>query len=104
MGISEAKGYDAIDALAGFAEPILEIAQDEDVMALLKDGDGKSTIERLAVAVPKILKNHREAVVQLLAAYKNIPVEEYAEAMTVQTILADAYELATDKDLLSFLG
>ena len=68
--LSEIKGEEALDVLAEIIEPAAEIFTDENVKEALKSG---SRIK----AVKIILKDHKKAIITLMAALEETPVEEY---------------------------
>ena len=68
--LSEIKGEEALDVLAEIIEPAAQIFTDENVKEALKSG---SRIK----AVKIILKDHKKAIITLMAALEETPVEEY---------------------------
>ena len=68
--LSEIKGEEALDVIAEIIEPAAEIFTDENVKEALKSG---SRIK----AVKIILKDHKKAIITLMAALEETPVEEY---------------------------
>ena len=68
--LSEIKGEEALDVLAEIIEPAAEIFTDENVKKALKS-------ESRIKAAKIILKDHKKAIITLMAALEETPVEEY---------------------------
>lgn len=68
--LSEIKGEEALDVLAEIIEPAAQIFTDENVKNALKS-------ESRIKAVKIILKDHKKAILALMAALEETPVEEY---------------------------
>ena len=68
--LSEIKGEEALDVLAEIIEPAAEIFTDENVKKALKS-------ESRIKAAKIILKDHKKAILALMAALEETPVEEY---------------------------
>ena len=68
--LSEIKGEEALDVLAEIIEPAAEIFTDENVKKALKS-------ESRIKAAKIILKDHKKAILTLMAALEETPVEEY---------------------------
>lgn len=94
--LSDYKDAEALDLLANIIEPISEIIADKEISDQLHAGG------KLAKAVSIAIKNHREAVFELLAALEGVPVEEYH--CTVLTLPAKLIEIFSDEDMASFFG
>lgn len=69
--LSEIKGEEALDVLAEIIEPAAEIFSDENVKNVVKTEKNK------VKAVKIILKDHKKAILTLMAALEETPVEEY---------------------------
>lgn len=69
--LSEIKGEEALDVLADIIEPAAEIFSDENVKNAVKNEKSK------VKAVKIILKDHKKAILALMAALEETPVEEY---------------------------
>jgi hypothetical protein len=69
--LSEIKGEEALDVLAEIIEPAAEIFTDEAVKKALTEG--KNKLE----AVKVVLKNHKKAVIAVMAALEGVAAEEY---------------------------
>lgn len=80
MKLSEVKGEKALDMLADLIEPVMEIIDDKEISEILKSRDKKkseSTKIILSKAVAKAIKNHKDAVIRILATLDDVPVEKY---------------------------
>jgi hypothetical protein len=81
MKLSEVKGEKALDMLADLIEPIMEIIEDKEVSKILKSRHNKdkadSTKIILGRAVSAAIKNHKKAVITILATLDDIPVDQY---------------------------
>ena len=90
MKLSEVKGEAAIDMLADLIEPAGEIMGDPNV------ADAYRNKSRLA-AVKVAIKNHKKAVIEILAVLDGIPVEEYDPNMF--SLPVKLLEILNDKEL-----
>lgn len=111
MKLSEIKGEAAIDFVANVIDPMCELASDPNVRALFarekvpEGTDAKDVfINSLKVTLPKILKDHKKAVIEILAATNGCDPAEYSESLTLSTLIADVVALVTDEDAISFLS
>ena len=111
MKLSEIQGEQVFDVIAEIAEPILNIALDEDAAAFFKreecpkgEDPTRFALERLKKAVPALMKNHKDDFITVLAATNGVSRDEYVEGLTMATLLGDVYEKLTDEDLLAFLS
>lgn len=113
MKLSELKTGDACSVLCEIAPLISKITQDETFTRVLLgdiDLDGKSTTERAAVIVNKIIElipilvgTHRDDVFGILAAV-NLTTEVEIANQALLVTMAQFRELLGDKELLSFFG
>lgn len=69
MKLSEYQGEAALDLLADLIEPAGEIMSDKEIGEVFKDNRFK--------AIGMAIKNHKKAVMQILAAMDGVPVDEY---------------------------
>lgn len=93
--ISEIQDGDAIDLLADILEPMANIFSNEKVMTEIK-GNGNNKIHIARVC----LKECKNEIIEILAALKGIPKEEYHA--NIVSMLADLMELINDHELMSF--
>ena len=69
MKLSEYQGEAALDILADLIEPAGEIMSDKQIGDIFKENRFK--------AIGLAIKNHKRAVMQILATMDGVPVEEY---------------------------
>ena len=79
MKLSEVKGEKALDMFADLIEPVTEILDDKEIAKIWKSRrkDGAGTKAILGRAVSAAIKNHKQAVIQILATLDDVPVEQY---------------------------
>ena len=90
MKLSEYQGEAALDILAGLIEPAGEIMSDKQIGDVFKENRFK--------AIGMAIKNHKRAVMQILATIDGVPVDEYK--CNVFTLPAKILELLNDPDLI----
>ena len=90
--LSEIKGEEALDVLAEIIEPAAEIFTDENVKKALKS-------ESRIKAAKIILKDHKKAILALMAALEETPVEEYKPTLLALPALIS--EVLNDPELNS---
>lgn len=88
MKLSDIKGEKAFEVVEEILDPIAEIALDKE----FKD---KPRIEKIKVA----LKNHREAVIKILAALELKTVDEYMETLNLLTLPQQLLDIFNDPEL-----
>lgn len=101
MKLSEVRGERSLDVIAELIGPIMSIANDESVAKAFSSG---STADAVGKAVPLLLRDHRGDIIAILAAIQGTPPEEYAEGMTIASLLSDVTDIVTDEALLDFLS
>lgn len=111
MKLSDIKGEACLDVVADLIPPITRMAQDEDVVKLFKPqkaAEGQTDVQafakRMQAGLPKMIKDHREDLVSILAAINRQTVEEYSETLTLPKLMTDVMEILTDEDIVSFLS
>ena len=92
MKISELKGEAALDALADMIEPIAEIASDVHFVKCVRDGNRIKAVE-LAI------RNHKKAILQILAASEGKKQEEYE--VSLLTLPKKLMEVFNDPEVMS---
>ena len=109
MKLSDIKGSRCLDVVAELIEPIAAIASDEEVTGLLKPGevpDGMTKVQyftqRMRKAVPVLISNHKDEIVQILSTINGQTTEEYLSDLTLAKLFSDTIEIMTDQDLLGF--
>lgn len=90
MKLSEYQGEAALDVLADLIEPAGEIMSDKEIGEVFKDSRFK--------AIGLAIKNHKKAVMQIMATMDGVPVEEYK--CNVFTLPAKILELLNDSDII----
>jgi hypothetical protein len=94
MKLSEIKGADSLDVLAEIAEPAVEIMADEEIRKIVD-----SNLPKVMLIKP-ILKNHKDGVVQILAALERQDPDEFVKTMNILTLPKKLMEILDDKELL----
>ena len=93
MKLSDFKGEKALDILADLIEPASEVFGDKEVLAAFQGG------KRLN-AVKLAIKNHKPAVIKILAVLEGETPEEYAEKITLFTLPMKLLQILNDPELL----
>lgn len=81
--ILDARGEDALDVLADLLDPVTEIAQDEEISGMMREGGKTTTIAQFAAAV---LRKHKPAVIRIMAVDDGKTVEDESKFLSVATI------------------
>ena len=97
--LSEYKDEEALDLLADILSPTVEIMQDEAVQKFFNKGDEKMTV---ADVVALVIKAHKKAVMQIMAALEGVPSEEYH--CNIFTLPAQLMQVVNDPDLRAFFA
>ena len=90
MKLSEYQGEVALDILADLIEPAGEIMTDKEIGEAFK----KNRFKAIGMAI----KNHKKAVMQIMATIDGVPVEEYK--CNVFTLPVKILELLNDPDIV----
>ena len=90
MKLSEYQGEAALDILADLIEPAGEIMSDKQIGDVFKENRFK--------AIGLAIKNHKKAVMQIMATIDGVPVEEYK--CNVFTLPVKILELLNDPDIV----
>ena len=90
MKLSEYQGEAALDILADLIEPAGEIMSDKEIGELFK----KNRFKAIGLAI----KNHKKAVMQIMATMDGVPVDEYK--CNVFTLPVKILELLNDSELI----
>ena len=90
MKLSEYHGEAALDILADLIEPTGEIMSDKEIGRVFK----KNRFKAIGLAI----KNHKKAVMQIMAIMDGVPVEEYK--CNVLTLPVKILELLNDPALV----
>ena len=90
MKLSEYQGEAALDILADLIEPVGEIMSDKEIGEVFK----KNRFKAIGLAI----RNHKKAVMQILATMDGVPVDEYK--CNVLTLPVKILELLNDPELV----
>ena len=90
MKLSEYQGEAALDILAELIEPAGEIMSDKEIGEVFK----KNRFKAIGLAI----KNHKKAVMQIMATADGVPVDEYR--CNVFTLPVKILELLNDSELI----
>lgn len=90
MKLSEYQGEAALDILAELIEPAGEIMSDKEIGEVFK----KNRFKAIGLAI----KNHKKAVMQIMATMDGVPVDEYK--CNVFTLPVKILELLNDSELI----
>lgn len=90
MKLSEYQGEAALDLLADLIEPAGEIMSDKEIGDVFK----KNRFKAIGLAI----RNHKKAVMQIMASMDGVPVDEYK--CNVLTLPVKILELLNDPDLI----
>ena len=90
MKLSEYHGEAALDILAELIEPAGEIMSDKEIGEVFK----KNRFKAIGFAI----KNHKKAVMQILATMDGVPVEEYK--CNVFSLPVKILELLNDPEMI----
>lgn len=96
MKISDFKNEEALDLLADILEPASEIIADEEVKKAYKNKENKLTLAKI------IIKNHKSAIIEILARLDGKAVEEYT--CNVFTLPIKLIEMLNDEELVTFFN
>lgn len=111
MKLSEVKGERVFDVMADLIEPLCKIATDKQVKALFKQRTCPKGMEprdfmlkRIQQAGPKIIKAHKDDLIDVLCIIGDLDRAEYVGGMTLMSLWSDVMELLSDEDFVSFLA
>lgn len=90
MKLSEYRGEEALDILADMIEPAGEIMSDKEMVKMFKENRFK--------AIGMAIKNHKKAVIQIMASIDGVPVDEYK--CNVFTLPVKILEILNDPGLV----
>ncbi len=111
MRLSEVRGERVFDVMADLIPPLCKIATDKDVKSLLKRRNVPKgmdprdfVLKRVQQAGPKIIKAHKDDLIDVLCIIGGTDRAEYVEGMTLMSLWADVMELLNDEDFIGFLA
>ena len=90
MKLSEYQGEAALDILADLIEPAGEIMSDKEIGEVFKENRFK--------AIGLAIKNHKKAVMQIMATMDGVPVDEYK--CNVFSLPVKILELLNDPEMI----
>lgn len=90
--LSEIQNEEALDLIAEILVPVMEIASDAKVREAAQEGK--------MAGIQYVLKNHKSALMSILATIDGVPGEEYK--VNVVQIPLKVMELLNDEDLMNF--
>ena len=90
MKLSEIKGEKALDTIAELIEPVAEIICDAEIAKTRKQEGGR--VKAISIAI----KNHKSAVMSILAALNGQTVEEYAKECNVLSLPKQLLDIIND--------
>lgn len=104
MKLSDVKGERTLEVVADLIDPICNIAQDENAAALFhreKLPKGVSPkdflLRRVKKSAPRLLKDHKSDMVEILAAIEGVTPKEYESSLNLVKLLSDFVDLMTDE-------
>lgn len=111
MKLSDVRGDRTLDVVADLIDPLAGIASDEEAVALFRrervpEGMGAREffVQRARKAAPKLLRDHKQDVIRVLATIEGTDPEEYAEGLNLAKLLRDLVDLMTDEEFVAFLS
>lgn len=104
MAISDVRGENVIDMLADAFAPAMAIVSDEEVLDLMRKAKSDDFTDIARKAAPKLIKAHKDDLVDLMCALKRVERGEYLESLTAFSFLSDVMALITDREMLDFLS
>ena len=96
MKLSEIKGEAAIDVLVDILDPASEIIGDKEIELAVKNNATRMQIVKIA------LKNHKKAVIAILAALDGKKPEDYE--VSVLTLPVKLLEVLNDPELVNLFS
>lgn len=103
MKLSDIKGEKTLDVIADLVAPVANIALDEEasdlfVRKLLPEGmkPWQFFAMRAKKAIPKLLKTHKDDLVEILSTIAMVSKEEYLHNMSIPSLVNDITDLLTD--------
>ena len=93
MKLSDYEGEEALDLLADIIDPATEIIADPKVRDAVRN-DSKLAVVKI------MLKDHKKAIIEIMAAMDGIPVNEYK--VKIWTLPTKILEIMNDPELSAF--
>lgn len=92
MKLSDYKGTEALEVLADLIEPAMEIMADQAVVAAAREG-------KMARAVSAAIRNHKDAVLTVMAVLEREDPAEYAEKVNILTLPKNLLAILNDPEM-----
>ncbi|MCR0429229.1 hypothetical protein MKC53_04370 [[Clostridium] innocuum] len=109
MKLSDIKGEAVFEVIANCIEPISNIVSDKTAMELFErrvvpEGTDIRAValQRLVKGIPTLMRDHKADLVAILAAVNLQDADEYAETLTLTTLLSDLADLISDPMFTDF--
>lgn len=93
--LSEYRGEEALDVLADLIEPAAEIMQDKELVKLFRE-------KNMATAAKVAIKNHKRAVLNIMARLEDVDPAEYAPS--VFALPMKLLEIFNDPELINLFS
>lgn len=111
MKLSDIKGEATFDVLGDLVSPILSIAADDEASAMFRKEpcpEGMTprefALDKAKRSIPKLLKGHKDDLIDICAALQQVDREEYVKGLTLMSLTKDVLELTSDEDFIGFLS
>lgn len=111
MKLSDIKGDRVFDVIADIINPVANMVQDKDVVAMFKREavpDGMEArdffAKRMCKGLPILLKSHKADIIAIMATIEGVTPEQYAASLDFPKLFTDVMELITDNAFLDFLS
>lgn len=109
MRLSDIKGDRTLDVVADCIGPISNLANDKSVKAIFKKeglrdakDPRKVIVARTTKMLPQVIKRNKADIIKVLSAIAGMTPEEYAEGMSLASLITDVIDLLNDEAFLSF--
>lgn len=94
MKLSEYKGRDTLDLWEKIFEPVIELASDAEIHKMFL---GTTSPMK---AISKALKDHKDALMQIMAVTEGKSVEEFEKTMNISTFPTKMLELFKQPEVI----
>lgn len=92
--LSEIQDEKALDMLADLIGPVTEIFSDQELKSIVEKQGKKVDAVKIAI------KNHKKAIIEILATLNEVPLEDYH--CNILTLPTQVLEMLNDKDMMAF--
>lgn len=111
MKLSDIKGEQCFDVIAGIIPPAMRLMKDKDVRALFEKKPAKkgqdpyeAFFERMENGLTPLVMKHKDEFITIASTLKGQDKEEYLSTLTFTSLISDVVDLITDDELVSFLS